>query len=187
MSKNKYTLAQLAAIYTTYKDLDIGTRTVNCCTCGRSIHIENIEDCYNIYGHFIPRSVEPKLKYHPKNTHAQCISCNMQVSKQIDFAYDRYMKFRYGEKIISELKADDSFANLEYAKQWYVFELIKLSQKFPELSNIVVDETTGELLDVVDIEDPIQEQWDTYSPTYKQDLDELTKLLGTEPIEYERL
>ena len=184
---NKYTLAQLAAIYTVYKDVDYRTKTVNCCTCGKSLHIEQIEDCFPLLGHYIPRSVEPKLKFHPNNIFAQCPFCNMQVSKVVDDAYDNYICYRFGKEFKLNLLADDSFKDLDKAKQWYINELCKLSQKFEELRTVVLDIDTGEILDdVTSIENPIEEQWDTYSLTYKQDLDELTKVLGTEPIEYER-
>lgn len=184
---NKYSLAQLAAIYTVYKDLDAKTRTVNCCTCGDSLHIEQIEDCYSLYGHWIARSIEPKLKFHPDSTFAQCPWCNMQVSKTVDDAYDKFIEYRFGKNHKQDLLQDDRFNDLEFAKQWYIQELIKLSQKFPELQIIVLDSNTGEIFDIIEIiENPIEEQWNTYSVTYKQDLDELTRILGTEPIEYER-
>lgn len=185
---NKYTLAQLAAIYCVYKDLDKRTHTVNCCTCGKTLYIEQIEDCYGLYGHYIARSLEPKLKYHPNNTFAQCPNCNMQVSGNIDIAYDNYIRYRFGENFKQKLLVDDSFKDIEYAKQWYITELIKLSQNFTELSNIILDKETGEIFDnIKDTKNPIEEQWDTYSVTYRQDLDILTKTLGVEPIEYERL
>lgn len=183
---SKYSLAQLAAIYTAYKDLDPKIRTVNCCTCGKSLYIGSVEDSFIYWGHYVPRSIAPKLKFHPLNTHCQCVKCNMQVSKDIDEAYDKYMIYRYGENIKETLLHDEDFDEEDYAKNWYFVHIVELSQKFPELEQVVVDTSTGEVLSVVEIEDKIQEQFETYSRTFKQDLDELTRLLGTEPIEYER-
>lgn len=184
---NKYTLAQLAAIYTTYKDLDFNTKTVNCCTCGKSMHINSVEDCFNIWGHYIPRSKEPKLKFHPNNTFSQCPQCNMQFSQEINKAYDNYIIYRFGKDIKEELQKDSSFADVKYATSFYINKLLELAQQFNELYTVVVNTETGEFFDKVDIiEDPIVEQWNTFSINYKQDLDTLTKLLNTEPIEYER-
>lgn len=112
----------------------------------------------------------------------------MQVSGNIDIAYDNYIRYRFGENFKQKLLVDDSFKDIEYAKQWYITELIKLSQNFTELSNVILDKETGEIFDTIkDTKNPIEEQWDTYSVTYRQDLDILTKTLGVEPIEYERL
>ena len=110
----------------------------------------------------------------------------MQVSKSIDEAYDKYMIYRYGENIKEDLLQNEGFDE-DYIKKWYFDHVVELSQKFPELEQVVVDTSTGELLCIVEIEDKIQEQFETYSKTFKQDLDKLTSLLGTEPIEYERL
>lgn len=179
---SKYTLAQLAAIYTVYKDLDAGTRTVNCCTCGKSIHIEQIEDCYNYYGHYIARSLNPKLRYNPYNTYAQCVSCNMDVSnKDIDSAFDDYVVKRYGSDFKTKLQADDK----DYDIDFYKGELVNLSTTFPELKDVVGMSKETKQQDTQTSNDIIK-QWNTFSNTYKQDLDELTKLMRTDNIEYER-
>lgn len=107
----------------------------------------------------------------------------------VDKQYDDYMMYRYGyTDIKSKLKEDDSFADLDFAKQYYVLELAKLTKQYPELQDIVIDVDTGELLvdNIVIEENPIEKQWNTYSQTYKQDLDSITRVLGVEDIEYER-
>ena len=101
--KNNYSLSQLASIYCVYKDLSVTTRTVNCCTCGKSIQITSPEDSFSLFGHYIPRSVSRKLKYHPQNTHSQCSSCNLNTTLNIDNSYTNYMIYRYGENIKNEL------------------------------------------------------------------------------------
>lgn len=184
--KGKYSLAQLHAIYCVYRDLDPGTRVVNCCTCGCSLHIEQVEDCYGVYGHFVERSLEPKLKFHPLNAFPQCPNCNMNASSSIKTKYEDYMKYRFGSNIKTKLLQDDRFNDFEFAKQWYIRELIEKQQIFPELASVTVDIATGELFDVEEIENNIEKQWNTFSKTFKQDLDELVRILGTEPIEYER-
>lgn len=190
MSNNKYSLAQLAAIYTVYKDLD-GTRIARCCTCGKSMRIEQLEDCYNLYGHYLSRSTHPGLKFHPNNTHAQCPVCNLQYSSIINKKYHEYMVYRYGEDIDNVLMLDEEkgvYGDNDETLNFYILGIIELSQKFPELVDIVVDKTTGEVLDKVElIENPIEKQWNSYSVTYRQDLDSLSHMLYTEPIEYERL
>lgn len=185
---NRYSLAQLAAIYTVYKDIDPGAKNVYCCTCGRALHIESIEDCYSLWGHYLARSIAPKLKYHPDNAFAQCARCNMQCSGNIDRAYDEYIKRRFGNNHVSKL-ISESNRDEEYYKQFYITEIIKLSQRYNELSEIVLDSTTGEIKEDlgVESENNIAQQFDTFSPTFRQDLDILTQAMQTEPIEYERL
>lgn len=187
--KNKYSLAQLAAIYCTYKDLDVKTRTVKCCTCGKTIQINSFEDCFNVYGHFIDRSLEPKLKYHPLNAHSQCVSCNIYANPlEMQHKYYNYMIYRYGNSIKEDLLNAEEKTEEQY-KEFYVIELIKLSIKFPELTDIVVDKSSGELLYPVDtsIENDIEKQFNTYSPNFKFDLDNLCRVLNSEYIEYQRL
>lgn len=189
MSK-KYTLAQLNAIYCVYKDLNPETHIANCVTCGKSIFIEEPEQCFNLYGHYIPRSIEPKLKYHPLNTHCQCQGCNLNETQQVRNKYRCYMLYRYGNDIDSKLKSAEKKSEEEYV-DFYVKELIKLSNKFPELLSIVCDEDTGELYDVATDDNSdvnnIEKQFHTYSVSYRQDLDMLSKIAGASNIEYERL
>lgn len=184
MSK-KYTLSQIAAIYTVYKDLDVGTRTVNCCTCGKSIHIEQIEDCYSYYGHYIARSKEPKLKYHPGNAFAQCVSCNMSTSSDIENKYSDYIIKRFGkdytDKLLNLSAVDD---NVYY--EYYIKKLSELSLTFPELKTVVdINYSLSKSKDLEELNN-IVKQWNTFSSTYKQDLDELVKIIKTENVEYER-
>lgn len=188
MSKKNYTLSQLHAIYIVYRDLDVGTRTVNCATCGKTLYINNIEDCYLYYGHRIARSIEPKLKYHPLNAFPQCINCNMQVSSSIDKAYNDFIVYRFGKDITNDLLQDNRFIDQNYAKDYYINRLLELSNKFPELKDILIDYSTGSLLDTVekDIDNSIIDQWFTYSLNYTQDLDYITNFMKTEAIEYER-
>ena len=194
MNYNSYTIPQLHAIYCVYRDLDPATRTVQCCTCGKVLHIEQVEDCYAYYGHFIARSTEPKLKYSPINAFPQCIQCNVSCTKTIDDKYKEYIQYRFGDidSYISKMYSEaDKFV---YDEDFYVHELIKLADKFPELIS-VIDQTyvkaknnsSVEKDNSDEAEKSISEQWNTYSNTYKSDLDTLTKILGTEPIEYERL
>lgn len=184
---NKYTLSQIAAIYTVYKDININY-TVNCCTCGKSIHIEQIEDCFSLYGHYISRSIEPKLKFHPYNTHAQCPECNMKVSSDIDKKYDEYMVYRYGKNIKEKLLKDNRFSDINFTKNFYTKAILKLSFNYPELKNIVNIDDSGIIVPLeIKKENEIVEQWYTFSKTYKQDLDTLVRYLKSENIEYERL
>lgn len=184
MQNKQYTLAQIAAIYTVYKDLSI-EHTVTCCTCGKSIYIANIEDCYSLYGHYIPRSIEPSLKFHPNNTFAQCVRCNMNSDNVIDTAYDKYMIYRFGKDIKTILLSEKfKYSSNDETKNFYLNELAKLSQKFPELLDVIVNKDTGEISEIF-IND-IEKQWNTFSKTYRQDLDILSKAMGVENVEYER-
>lgn len=187
--KNSYSLAQLNAIYCVYKDLNPDTHTIACVTCGKSIHINNPEQCFELYGHFIPRSVSRKLKYHPLNTHCQCSLCNLNETQQVKLKYQEYMKYRYGNNIEQELLNSEEKTE-DYYKEFYIEELLKLSSKFPELVEILINTNTGELVNVTiddnDYSNNIEKQFHTFSVTYKQDLDSITKILNTQPIEYER-
>lgn len=188
---NNYTLSQLAAIYCIYKDLSPTTHTVNCCTCGKILHIEQIEDCFNYWGHYINRSISRKLIYHPQNSFAQCVSCNIynNGNKNIEKNYDNYIKYRYGNNFRSKLlESEEKTEN--YYKTYYINELLKLSQKFPELIGILADNNTGELIHNLDIKiynNDFEKQFNTFSVSYKSDLDVLTKQLAVKPIEWERL
>lgn len=185
----KYSLSQLAAIYATYKDLNPKTKTVRCCTCGKTIQINCFEDCYKIWGHYIARSLEPKLKYHPNNTFAQCSSCNVfSDSNEMQEKYDKYMSFRFGSDIKQKLSESEPQTE-EYYKNFYTIELLKLSTTFPELKEIFIDETTGEVVDVTELpeENSIEKQFNTFSPTFKSDLDVLCRALNCEYVEYNRL
>ena len=185
MMKSNYTLAQVAAIYCVYKCIT-PYHTVSCCTCGRTIEITSFEDCYAVYGHYIARSKAPKIKYHPANAYPQCPSCNMQISSSIDNAYDNFINFNFGTSFKEQLMQDDTFNDTEYAKNWYLVELSKLAQKYTELNDIFVDIVTGEFKEIEVKENSIEEQWQTFSVTFKQDLDTITNFLKSEPIEYER-
>lgn len=184
----KYSLAQLNAIYCVYKDLNPETRIINCVTCGKSIYIDSPEQCYSLYGHYIPRSVEPKLKYHPWNTNCQCPQCNTNETQQIKDSYRKYMTYRYGMDVDSKMKADAIKTDEEYVN-FYIEQLIQLSSIFPELLNIVCDGETGEIKDIAtaEVENKIERQFHTFSKTYRQDLDILSKQAGANNIEYERL
>lgn len=183
----KLTLAQLAAIYAVYKDLDPKTKTVRCCTCGKTIQIDNIEDCFRVWGHYIARSIEPKLIYHPLNSFAQCVSCNIYSNpKNMQDSYDKFMQYRFGSDIkIKLLQAEKK--DEDYYKGFYITELLKLSSKFPELLDVLVDQNTGEIIENLVIRNGIEKQFDTFSVTFKSDLDSLCKALNSDFIEYNRL
>lgn len=185
----KYTLSQLAAIYNVYKDLS-DFKTVNCCTCGKSIHINSFEDCYALWGHYIARSQSRKLIYHPLNSHAQCPTCNIYFSDQntIEQRYDNYMKYRYGNDIKNRLLHSEEKSE-EYYENFYITGLLNLVYKFPELADIVVNTDTGEIKNVKEIlvsQNTVEKQFFTFSLTYKQDLDSLSKVLHSDFIEYSR-
>lgn len=184
--KTNYSLSQLASIYCVYKDLSPLTHSITCCTCGKIIHIEQIEDCFNLWGHYIARSVNRNLIYNPINSHAQCINCNV-INQGMYNEYKRYMQYRYGENIENILLNADIHDN-EYYKNFYITELAKLSSVFPELLNIIVDVNTGEILPTQQVfENSIENQFYTFSSTYKDDLDTLCKILKVNFIEWERL
>ena len=96
------------------------------------------------------------------------------------------MKYRFGDSIKENLLSVEA-KDEEYYKNFYTVELIKLSNKFPELLDVVVDKNTGEIRNNSLIKNKIEEQFDTYSPTFKSDLDTLCKCLKTDFIEYNRL
>lgn len=186
---HKYSLAQLAAIYCVYKDLDPITKTISCCTCGRLIHINVPEDSYAYFGHYIPRSKNRNLIYHPKNTHAQCPACNMHTTKEISDSYDHYMMYRYGKNIKNDLMSiSKTYTEDEYAN-YYINLLLQLSNNFPELLSILTNFDTGEVLESQDVRknNRIENQFYTYSETYKDDLDRLCKILNVKNIEWERM
>lgn len=181
-----YSLSQLAAIYCVYKDLSPLTHSVRCCTCGKNIIIEAVEDCYNYWGHFISRSVEPKLKYHPLNSHAQCINCNVN-NHGMYVEYKKFMKFRYGEDIEYKL-LNSEIHDRQYYVDFYIEKLLNLSLKFLELQNVVVQQDTGEIISNVIEDNKIMEQFYTYSKTFKDDLDTVCKTLKSNTfIEYNKL
>lgn len=185
---NNLSLAQLHAIYTVYRDLDKNKKTVKCSTCGKIIHIESFEDCFNVYGHYIDRSLQPEIKYHYLNAYPQCPLCNTQTTENIRKNFDNYISYRFNtnpEQFKHNLIIDKRFNDYTFAYNFYVKELINLYKDFPELSQIIVDINTGAIIEN-NYDSEIEEQWDTFSTSYKQDLDTLTKLLRMENIEYER-
>lgn len=187
----KLSLNQLNAIYCVYKDLNPRTRIIRCCTCGTPITINSYEDAYQLYGHFIPRSIKPNLINHPDNSHAQCPNCNVYSdnSSIINTNYDRYMIYRYGEGIKERLLAINDVPDKDYYINYYFNKILVLSTIFPELSEIVVESSTGEVRDSFAITqtNAIELQFDTFSKTYKADLDTICKAIGAEYVEYEKL
>lgn len=188
--QNKYSLAQLAAIYCTYKDLSVTTHNVVCCTCGKVIKIEQLEDSYSLWGHYIPRSVNRKLIFYPKNSHVQCIQCNVFTNrpKLIQENYDKFMIYRYGDNILDELNSIKQETE-DYYFNFYIEELTKLLVKFPELAQVVLDKDTGELKDTFNgvTLNSIEKQFYTFSRTYGSDLDNISKSIKGDYIEYNRL
>lgn len=184
-----FSLAQLHAIYTVYKDLDKNKRTVKCATCGKTLNINSFEDCYNIYGHYIDRSLQPEIKYHYLNAYPQCPSCNTNTTSDIKNKFDDYIKYRFNVSNINEFKkeliSDKRFNDYNFAYNFYIKELLNLYKDFPELYEVILDVDTGAIVETK-YESEIEEQWDTFSKSYKQDLDTLVKLLNMENIEYER-
>lgn len=191
--KNEYSTTQLAAIYNVYKHMD-STRTVHCCTCGKPIYIAEVGDAMPLFGHFYARSQEPLLKLHPDNTQVQCVLCNMTPSKDIDEAFAHYMERIYGPEIFEKLISErGKYADGDRGtRDFYVGKLTRLAQQFPELRPVVgLPPLATSASDVEEEENPasqsIVKQFKTYCQTYRQDLDELTKALKTEHIEYERI
>ena len=190
MIKKEYSLSQIAAIYCTYKRLNPGTKIVHCCTCGKSINISSFDDCYNVWGHFIHRSISPYLIYHPLNSNPQCVSCNMQYNEDISKSYEKYMIYLYGKDIKNKLLDEESeyrFKTNDELFDLYEKLLHNLEGIFPELSNLFYnDKNNDSKCELNYYSNSLEQQFNTYSKTYKQDLDILTKALATEPIEYER-
>lgn len=185
-----YTLNQLAAIYNVYKDIDFRTKTVSCCTCGKNIKITQLEDCYNLWGHFVPRSIDRGLIYCPENSHAQCPECNVFINNShIQNKYTEYMIFRYGKNYKTLFEAfKQKQLDTQQIKDFYVERLLSLLNEFPELSECIgVDLQTGEVKDTIYYSNNIENQFNTYSKHYEQDLDTLCKILRTEYIEYNKL
>ena len=186
----KLSISQLHSLYCVYRDLDIGTKTVNCCTCGKLIHIDEPQDCFQYYGHYIPRSVSRLLKYHPYNAHPQCLQCNLNETIDIRKNYDRYMIYRYGKNIKDKLLSINQTYTEDQYKEYYINELLKLTCNFPKLAKLLIDDDdTGEIINFTQIhENDIEEQFYTFSQTYKQDLDKLCKMLKVKNfIEWERI
>ena len=101
--------------------------------------------------------------------------------------YDNYMEYRYGSSIKSELLAEPEIS-LDQYKDFYIEELIKLSNKFPELNDIVINKNTGEVYTDLKESNPIETQFNSYSPTFKSDLDFICKSINSKNyIEWERL
>lgn len=186
--KQNYSLAQLASIYCVYKDLSPLTHNTVCCTCGKTIHIAQIEDCYNYWGHFIPRSINRNLIYYPNNSFAQCVTCNVynNGNKHIEEQYIKYMQYRFGKEIFDELKQVKQQTH-EYYKELYINLLIELIPKFSELSEVVLDTKTGEVDYDLNFNNDIEKQFYTYSQIFRQDLDTICKALKIKPVEWERL
>ena len=182
----QYSLKQLAAIYATYKDLDPNTHIISCCTCGKRIHIEQVEDCYNLWGHYLARSISRKLIYHPQNSHCQCSECNIQNKGMLQ-SYDDYMIYRYGKNIKEKLLNSENKTE-EYYYELYTNLLLELTWQFPELADIIINKLTGEVIYTqTTYANEIEQQFNTYSKTYKQDLDIICKTIGSEFIEYQRM
>lgn len=193
MAAKQYSLAQLNAIYCVYKDLNPDTHVATCVTCGKSIYISDVEQCFELYGHYIPRSLEPKLKYHPDNSHCQCKDCNLNETAEVREAYEQYVCYRYGKNKHQQLKQSSSISDSEWLK-FYIEKLTKLSDTFPELIDVIIangnndNVNNGKIIaTTTSVNNDIAEQFRTYSKTYRQDLDDLSKALQANFIEYERL
>ena len=70
---------------------------VSCFTCGTRGHWKDMDA-----GHYIPKSISLALRFHERNVHVQCTSCNRFRHGNLT-QYALALKKRYGEEILEEL------------------------------------------------------------------------------------
>jgi hypothetical protein len=81
-------------------------------------------------GHFIPRNIS-NTRYDEKNTHCQCVGCNMFNKGRMD-VYAVELEAKYGQGILQEL-AEKKKVRKQF-KEWELQEIIDLyKQKIKEL------------------------------------------------------
>lgn len=88
-----------------FPEVDLGW--VDCCTCGRIIHIKKNADA----GHFIDRGSggASGVYFDERNIHTQCKLCNggfrkgVNIQGKVKGAYNQFMMDKYGPKVIDEL------------------------------------------------------------------------------------
>jgi hypothetical protein len=90
----------------------------SCITCGVVKHWKELQA-----GHFIPGRRNAIL-FHEKGCHQQCYRCNVPL-KGNPRAYDKFMRQKYGAKVIRDLEALN-----ETPKKWKPEELLKLIEHY---------------------------------------------------------
>lgn len=86
-------------------EVDLGW--VNCCTCGKLIHIKKNTDA----GHFIDRGSGglSGVYFDERNIHSQCKPCNAgfyqgREKRNVKQSYEDFMLQKYGSSVVDELK-----------------------------------------------------------------------------------
>lgn len=91
---------------------------VKCFTCPKVMRWEDAQ-C----GHYCSRR-HMSLRFEPKNTHVQCLGCNVFKHGELDI-YALNLQAKYGDGILKELNALKNTT-----KQWTIGELQELIQKY---------------------------------------------------------
>lgn len=95
-------------------------RVGSCFTCGKLISSKEGQA-----GHFI-QGRHSSVLFDPRNTHLQCVGCNLFKSGNLIPYYEKMLK-EYGQEVIDELKSLD-----KQIKQFKVDELISLKEYYEQ-------------------------------------------------------
>jgi len=77
-------------------------------------------------GHWIGRTSKAVI-FDPRNCHPQCAACNQYEAGPVNAGYDDYMRRRYGQQVMDELKRLS-----QTTKQWTREELAELYVSYRE-------------------------------------------------------
>lgn len=102
-----------------------------CVTCGKAIdwfHPQNNPFGLQV-GHYISRDIK-QLRWHSKNVHPQCSSCNWEHNKN-PVPYTQFMLKTYGQEVLDELNEirRQAKANVKPLKGWQLEELYNEQNK----------------------------------------------------------
>ena len=103
--------------YIRRRDADMNGK-VKCCTCNNKKHWKKMDA-----GHWLSRG-RLATRYHEKNCHAQCITCNQFKSGNPE-AYDRFIINKYGMDVF------DSLIELSQTEvKWMQFEIDEMVEVY---------------------------------------------------------
>lgn len=96
-----------------------------CVTCGRRIDWFNpLTNPYGLQvGHYISRDIK-QLRWHPKNVHPQCSSCNI-YHRGDPARYSIFILHKYGQEVLEEFEEIriKAKAEVKQLKDWQLQEI----------------------------------------------------------------
>ena len=111
----------------THPEVELGW--VQCCTCGKLIHINKNADA----GHFIDRGGfgTSGVYFDERNIHTQCKTCNAGLyrgmeRKNVKQSYLDFMLCKYGQKVIDELK-------FLHQNQSYKYKIVAIGEMYKQM------------------------------------------------------